>query len=69
MTRKDYVKFAVAIRETKTAIEHLIQLYTPLSAPEALGMLEAKLTDIFAWDNPKFDRERFCRACEPKESK
>ncbi len=63
MTRKDYVKFAEAIKRTS---EIYPKTY-PVPYGEVIDFLRIKVADIFAADNPRFDRERFYQACEPKE--
>ena len=64
MTRKDYVKFAELLRVAKFRCK-LAENY--FGSPEALiEFFELELADIFAVDNPNFDRKRFSKACEPK---
>lgn len=53
MTRKDYIKIAQAISETKNA-NNEINSYE----------LEGTLVNIFLADNPRFDAERFFQACK-----
>jgi hypothetical protein len=57
MTRKDYVKFAEMLRQKRQLIE---------DSSSTLLDLTISIADIFAQDNPKFDREKFYAACEPK---
>ena len=49
MTRKDYIKIAAALQETRQQNGGLVSL-------------EKKLVRIFEDDNPKFDAERFLAA-------
>lgn len=58
MTRKDYVKFADAIRNFRAerGKEDNADLHV-----EAFMKI---CTSIFSADNPRFDSQRFYRACE-----
>ena len=68
MTRKDYVAIAEAFYRTKPTIDN------PTGSDEdVLAKLDIALqwlatrknvADVFAADNPRFDRGRFYRACE-----
>jgi len=54
MSRKDYVKFAEMLRTI------------PLEGPALCFWKDVRdrIADIFAADNPNFDRERFEKACQ-----
>jgi hypothetical protein len=62
MTRKDFVALAGALQRVR-----------PSDYPETSVTLDiardqwqrdvATVADILEWDNPRFDRERFLRAC------
>lgn len=65
MTRKDYVKLAEAMHridpresgitfEPRVHADYLTQWRCDVDA----------ISDVLAADNPRFDRERFYRACE-----
>lgn len=58
MTKKDYVKFAQVIRR-----EREIDGEDALTATK---FWQSTIANIFAQDNPKFNREKFYAACEPK---
>jgi len=52
VTKKDYVAIAAVLRQADTA------------APEKIVReIAEKLSEVFAADNPRFDRERFKTAC------
>lgn len=60
MTKKDYVKVAAMMKKLRKA--------TGVYNAEGRTLVLAKdvedgLADIFAEDNPLFDRERFIKAC------
>ena len=55
-TKKDYVNIANIISNTKLEAEGLTQA-------KAFEILEQKLRNLFAEDNPQFDRMRFLEAC------
>ena len=61
MTRKDYVKFSELIRRAK------LRETLPEEFPPVMEFIEAEISNIFAEDNPRFDAERFARACEYEE--
>ena len=58
MTRKDYVLIAEGFKNAFSA-------FTELSYSERWGMVKAarSVADTLAADNPRFDRERFLKAC------
>jgi hypothetical protein len=57
MSRKDYVAFAALLRE------HADTIMDPTQAPDiALADLVNGVADVFAADNPNFDRRRFLEA-------
>ena len=63
MSRKDYVKFAAMYSRIRADIKA-----NPLHCEDAeLATVDALIiqtADIFALDNPNFDRSRFYAACE-----
>ena len=61
MTRKDYVKFAEMLARVRLQAQdkHVEFNY-------GINRMQVEIADIFASDNPRFDRERFYEACEPK---
>ena len=54
MTRKDYQAIAEAIKST---------LHDNVPAVDIAYTIAANLADVFAADNPRFDRSRFLAAC------
>ena len=58
MSKKDYVKFAEVIRVAKQRDYEI--------GAQVLRFFEIEIADLFAADNPRFDRERFAKACEVK---
>lgn len=59
MTRKDYEALAGAIAEART-----VSTMFDFSAQEALIRVEIEIGKALLADNPRFDRDRFRRACE-----
>jgi len=57
MSRKDYCAIAEAIRSTRAITDdgHGQTL--------AVDIVAERIADVMAKDNPRFDRERFYRAC------
>jgi hypothetical protein len=56
MTKKDYIKFAGVMRDTKEAAKTALDTYKVW-----LSVLDG-LTRIMAEDNPRFDLQRFVNA-------
>lgn len=58
MTRKDYVNFAIAIQYQRNRHQEC----------NCTGITDLvdNIEDIFAADNPRFDRKRFELACIPE---
>lgn len=57
MSKKDYVAIAALLRD------HAETIMDPTQAPDiALRDLVDGVADLFAADNPRFDRERFLNA-------
>ena len=61
MTRKDYVMFAEAISNCKTYCDK--NGYSI----DGLMVLQGYLTATLKMDNPRFDEDKFAKACERKE--
>ena len=59
MTRKDYVKLASAVHQAHRDTDSDGSTVTPA----AIASVAYKLAAILATDNPRFDRDRFLRAC------
>lgn len=59
MTRKDYVAIAAAIHRTGMAIT----IGPKKSAEYTLKLAASDIAATMANDNPRFDRERFLKAC------
>jgi len=56
MTCKDYVALAEAIQ---LAYEYK----STLTSHEMALRIAGNIANVAAWDNPRFDRERFLKAC------
>lgn len=56
MTRKDYVMIAKAIADTRGD-------YGNLAVQKAIDNIAYALANDFAADNPRFDYDRFVKAC------
>ena len=70
MTKKDYIKLAGVIRQAHEdvgALRPLDEDRAALRRVEGVARLQYLIADVLAADNPRFDRERFVEACEPKE--
>lgn len=68
-TRKDYIKFADLFADEKAIVESHLTNNHMCVTPAKLAMLDNLkflMADIFARDNPRFNRQRFYKACEPK---
>lgn len=59
MSHKDYVKFASALAHARA---DLSDDSTGRAGLRVIEQLEADIADIFAVDNPRFDRHRFMMA-------
>ena len=57
MTKKDYIKIAAALTEERL-------WGTTTVKNEVIDDVAISLADIFASDNPNFDRLRFLAACQ-----
>lgn len=66
MSRKDYVAVAAVIADTMSTIRADVEAGNgPDIEPDAVAMsIGHGLADIFAKDNPRFDRERFMAASD-----
>jgi hypothetical protein len=62
MTRQDYIKFAALLSGEATLAKHNGDHRTE----QVVNNIKLGMADIFAHDNPQFDRSRFYAACEPK---
>tara|TARA_R100000329_G_scaffold130940_1_gene110106 strand:+ start:448 stop:690 length:243 start_codon:yes stop_codon:yes gene_type:complete len=66
MTRKDYIKFADMIRARH---DEIVEVWfvkyskTYIRKYEELDAMAREMANIFAEDNPRFDRDRFIKAC------
>jgi len=63
MTKKDYQKFADMFRH------ELILENEGSDADKAIWRIIGNVADLFQVDNPRFDRDRFLRACDVLDSK
>ena len=57
MTKRDYIKFAEVIRV-------IIKSREPQITPAVRAFITQSIADIFAEDSPRFNREKFYKACE-----
>lgn len=57
MSRKDYVAVAEAIERTKDDSHDVLDSYS------VLKIAAQRVADVFAQDNPRFNRTRFMTAC------
>lgn len=62
-TRKHYEECARIIREQ---FAYLTAIEANPEAKATVARVAIGLRSMFAADNPRFDAERFARACEPK---
>ena len=60
MTRKDYVRFAAMLKDQLIACDTLRM--RGVKRNRIISVINAT-ADIFAADNPRFDRSRFLKAC------
>lgn len=70
MTRKDYQRIAEAIRQSAPKETAPMDRYRSIErrisqriADDFAERIARRLADVFAEDNPRFDRERFLSAC------
>lgn len=64
MTRKDYILIAAALREAVWEAETGRPGYVPLQETRAvMAIVNGRMADALANDNPRFDRARFLAAC------
>lgn len=59
MTRKNFKAIAEAVKRAKNSVANF---HEP-SANTAFSFVEMELMDVFAKENPNFDRARFREAC------
>lgn len=62
MTKKDYEKIAKVLAKRITVTGEFSRAYQN-EVREQVKYVASDLADTFAEDNPKFDRERFLKAC------
>ena len=68
MTRKDYVAFAELVSRIQPRFEGMcgngyLYIFHTETEGDPLEDLVAGMADVFAADNPRFDRGRFMAAC------
>ena len=63
MTRKDYVKFAKMFAQIDDGQPTAVTVSSAIGHERMLDIIKFKVADIFAADNPRFDYDRFDRAC------
>jgi len=59
MTKKDYIAIAAVINRVHQAFD-----WDP-AAQDAITSITDGLCRMLATDNPRFDRDRFMKACQP----
>lgn len=64
MTRKDYVAVARALATTKPEISVMLHGDSYEKVKTARQDIIDRIADVFAADNPRFNRKRFYSACE-----
>lgn len=64
MSRKDYELIAGALRTIKTDALCTLGGAAEQSRDIWLGHVVERLSNAFTYDNPRFSRERFVKACE-----
>lgn len=62
MTRKHYAQFAQIIKDEQEALEVLDPNMASVAKASTFIMAN-KMATIFAQDNPRFDRDKFFKAC------
>lgn len=62
MTRKHYEAVAAVIRDEVDSVSDLPTVQAVIVRISLLNVADG-LADVFAADNPRFDRERFLAAC------
>lgn len=63
MSKKDYIAIASAIRSERSCWPKDESLGDEF-AYAALRSVTSRLAEVFAADNPRFDRNRFLEACD-----
>lgn len=64
MTKKDYEKIALAIKlETLCIATSNMDNVTAVASMDTLSSITHRLADTFANENPRFNRDKFVRAC------
>lgn len=68
MSKKDYVQFAAMLKLENDYIESTAIIAPPpvseyQARADAVRRYASKIAEIFANDNPRFDRTRFYKAC------
>lgn len=61
MTRKDYEKFADMIRGTVTSLNNDVE--GKVTGNNVVAHIAMQMIRIFANDNPRFDENKFLKAC------
>ncbi len=64
MSKKDYIKFAAMLKETKKQATDAYSGYELVIAAEVISVIEEKMIVMFKADNPNFDIDRFLLATE-----
>jgi len=63
MTRKDYILIADALKAAKPIPAHQLPDYSERAAIESHRNAVHSICAALSDDNPRFDRERFLKAC------
>ena len=65
MTKRDYLEFAKAIKVAKTNATEIDNDGVLIDESNSwINFLQNEIADIFAANNPHFNREKFIKACE-----
>lgn len=64
MTKKDYEKFATALRDARQGYADInTGVVKPSPEVDAVTVCAHRIARVLAEDNPRFDVERFLEAC------
>ena len=63
MTRKDYVAIAAAIALTRDYIARTEPEENQIDMRDGAALAAEHIANVMAQDNPRFDRQRFLKAC------
>jgi hypothetical protein len=64
MTKKDYIAIAAAIKAARADVTTKEPRYSQRDMLDGISLAVEHVADVFAADNPRFDRARFLAACD-----